>query len=689
MSQKITQWILELKDKASAPLKRIADLAGAASKSTTKLGTCLKNISAIDIHAIGQSFQTLNRQIDTAVVPGIAFENQMAEVKAITGVTDKVLNKLGDSARKTAKIFGGDASSQLEAYKTVLSRLGPEISNKPAALKIMGDNIQILSKTMGGDAVGATNALTTSLLQFQTDLSDPIHAANEMTRMMNVMAASAKEGAAEVPQISQALEQSGAAASLAKVSFEEANTAIQMLATSGKYGSEAGEGLRNILLKLNSSDILPRKAQSAFKAYGVDLNVLKDNTLPLAARLKELQKVMHDSVAITAIFDVENVQAAEVLIRTADKQQALTDKITGTNVAAEQAAVIMDTYSERKKRWIARLDDAKISLFNLTKGFIPFVQGGFYLISMLANVKSAYQGLATGSKALRSIGLLPTTKALKALRLASFLTVPGFLSAGTAAGGSAVGLNIARVAVKGLSRAIYSIPAVGWVLAAISALVVLGTYLYNTSGVFRGTLYGIYNVAKLVLGKLYNGVIKPIGSAIVGAFTWMGNSIKKVFSSVFGWLGEQFIAFFGMIKKVIAKISSLEILKKLPGIEALRTAFSGDGFLGEVGLVFSSGMSKGQSEVAGKNKKSVSGGGNLSLDKLFISGGSGKSSTAKKPAEKTGGLIIGGGGGSKMISLTVNMKNYFNSSEQSPDEMANKVVRHINDRLRDHMVTFG
>ncbi len=54
------------------------------------------------------------------------------------------------------------------------------------------------------------------------------------------MAASAKVGAAEIPQVSEAILQAGVAAKGAGLSFEETNAAIQGLAVGDKVGSEAG-----------------------------------------------------------------------------------------------------------------------------------------------------------------------------------------------------------------------------------------------------------------------------------------------------------------------------------------------------------------------------------------------------------------------------------------------------------------
>jgi hypothetical protein len=81
----------------------------------------------------------------------------------------------------------------LNAYKTILSRLGLDIAKTPTSLAGMERNVRILSKTMGGEVKGATDALTTSMFQLGVDLSNPTTASLEMSKMMNIMAAGAEE----------------------------------------------------------------------------------------------------------------------------------------------------------------------------------------------------------------------------------------------------------------------------------------------------------------------------------------------------------------------------------------------------------------------------------------------------------------------------------------------------------------
>ena len=148
MSTQKTTWILELIDKITSPMKGVTDSTDKAQDGVENLGKSLKNISAMDLRAISESVGDLSNMLNEASAPGIAFDSQLKEVEAITGVTGDALDKLGDKARETAMAFGGDGSAMLESYKGLLSRLGPDIAKNQEALAQMGTNIATLSKTM-------------------------------------------------------------------------------------------------------------------------------------------------------------------------------------------------------------------------------------------------------------------------------------------------------------------------------------------------------------------------------------------------------------------------------------------------------------------------------------------------------------------------------------------------------------
>jgi TP901 family phage tail tape measure protein len=337
---------------------------------------------------------------------GSEFEAGVAELQAITGVAGAALDNMAGKARSLAMEFGGTASGNITAFKGILSKLGPDIASSPAALEQMTRAVNTLSAATGDTAEASMDALTTGLLQFQVPLDDANAAAAEMTKQMNVMAAGAQFGAAEVPQVADAIKVAGVAASGAKVSFEETNAAIQALAAGGKVGAEAGTALRNVLGKLGEGRFLPKEVQKEFAAAGVDVNKLGDTTVSLTTRLRELQKIQGDAALMSKFFGTENAAAGAILLRSADDIDELTTKISGTNTATEQAAIRQATFSAQWDRFVATIQDGAISAFEaigpLMSGAlggmtsaITFVMGGFTaLFGLIGDNQGLFIGLA-------------------------------------------------------------------------------------------------------------------------------------------------------------------------------------------------------------------------------------------------------------------------------------------------------
>jgi TP901 family phage tail tape measure protein len=348
--------------------------------SFTSMSKHLKNISFV---SVTQGLQNMTQGLRDISAPGLKFESEMAKLSAITGLTGEKLDALAASARQSGKDFGEDPAESVQGYGVLLSKLGPGIADNVEALDMMSRNVSTLAKTMDGDTQGAVEALTTGLLQFQVSLEDPALAAEAMTNQMNVMAAAAQQGAAEVPSISEALNVAGVAASGAKVSFEETNAAIQMLAQGGKVGAEAGTSLRNVMSILEQGRFMPKDTAEALQAAGVDIDRLSDKSLSFSERLRELEKIQNDAALMNKLFGRENAAAASILVRSTDDMDKMTQAITGTSTAYEMAAVVMETTEEKQKRIQASIDDFKVSIFNATGGLFaymePFSQLAFQL----------------------------------------------------------------------------------------------------------------------------------------------------------------------------------------------------------------------------------------------------------------------------------------------------------------------
>jgi TP901 family phage tail tape measure protein len=485
-----------------------------------------------------QSLSGLNESLQSAIEPGIAFDASLRELSAVTGVTGAGLDTIGQYARENAKAFGGQASGSLESYKLLLSQLTPEIAKTPEALRAMGEAVSVLSKSMGGDAAAAAETLTTAMNQYGISLSDPAAASKTMADMMNVMAAAAGVGSAELPQIKQALEQAGMSAKAAGVSFEETNAAIQVLDKAGRKGSEGGVALRNVMTTLARGRFLPKDVQSELSKAGISIGALTDRTRPLSERLELLKPLLEDSALFSKLFGRENVASAIALVQNADMVKEYTEAVSGTNAAYEYAGTVMESYAERQARIRSQFDDLKISLFNLTGNLgiwaevvtgslvplaqaVPLVSGlckaflwlrglavAGWFSSVITYIRTLNLYLASGQLVAVGFGQKMLQAAVATVRFATAglwsaikgigalivsLVTGGATSvtfAGIAGTSFAAFATSARVACAAVTVAIGSIPIIGWIAIAITAIGALFVWLYNKFDKFRAFLNG-------------------------------------------------------------------------------------------------------------------------------------------------------------------------------------------------------
>ena len=357
-----------LKDKFGGLSSGSLDLGGSLQSLTggvTSLVPGLGSLSGVLAGGgITAGIAAIGGGIAFAIEKGKAFETQLASLSSITGVSGPALDDLGEKAKVMASKFGTEATANIESFKTILSKLGPDIAKSPEALNSMAESVNTLSKATGDDPGKATEALTGALLQFGVSLEDPVKAADAMAVAMNVLAAGAKEGASEVPDVAAAINVAGVAASSAKVSFEETNSAIQILAAGGKVGAEAGTSLRNVLNKLGEGRFLPKDTAKELAAAGVDINKLGDTTISFSERLRELNKISGDAALKTKLFGTD-AAAASILINGANgSMDDLTKKLTGTNTAYDQAAINMATFDETLNRIKSNVDNFAISFYD-------------------------------------------------------------------------------------------------------------------------------------------------------------------------------------------------------------------------------------------------------------------------------------------------------------------------------------
>jgi len=294
-----------------------------------------------------------NRMIDK----GSEFQQNLADLEAITGITGKDLDSLGARSLDTSVKYGESASNIIEANKLVASQLAEKIDfNTQEGLEQLQDISEqaiILQKAAGIDLPTAVGTLTTAVNQFNLP-------ASETNRLINSIAAGSKFGAAEVAEQSAAYAEAGSVAASTNQSFEVLNASTQVLAANAIKGGKAGIGIRNVLLTMNNSAKL---AEAGIE--GVDLQA--DG---LAVSLEKLKPLLSDSAALEKLFGRESITAAQILIKNADSVATMTEKVTGGNVALEQAEIQLNTYKGAQAQLAAAIDAQLIPAFQESNGAI-------------------------------------------------------------------------------------------------------------------------------------------------------------------------------------------------------------------------------------------------------------------------------------------------------------------------------
>jgi len=375
-------------------------------------------------------------------------------LSAITGVTGSQLEKFEQQAQGLTTIKIGDGeivntgANILEAF-TLVGSARPELLASAEALATVTKEAIILSKASGDDLKTSVEAVTTTLGQFKLPAEDA-------ARVTNELAAGAKAGASEIVDTTIALKKFGTTAAVTNVSTGESIALIETLADRQLKGEEAGTQLRNVLAKLAGADILPRKALKQLNEAGVDINVLKDTTLPLIDRLTELSKLQGNTAALTKVFGLENLNAAQIITSGLPKYQQLLGQIEGTNEAYIQAGI--------------NSSNLKTELENLQAKGINFLVSAFQVLE--PTITAFVQAISEPGKFLEqfSAELTAVAAALIFVRVQSIASAGGFSLFALALQAQSAATAIATAGTRLLGLAMSALPVVA-IAAAVYGLV--------------------------------------------------------------------------------------------------------------------------------------------------------------------------------------------------------------------------
>lgn len=393
-------------EKAAIAGEKLGDEFENAGKKGSGLG------KSFDFNQMVSSVNIVTEALNEVVGAGVKFEENLKAVQAITGQTDEQMKVLGDSARDLAKEFGGSANEQLKSFQGILSKFGAQVADTPEALAKMAETINILSAASGDDAATSMAALTDTMLQMGLVSGDSSKDAEAMVRVADALAASAQVGAAEIPQVKDAILACGVAAKGANQDLGKTTAVIQTLAIGGKTGAEAGVALRNVLGLLQKASGPAEEAMSKLGTSSAELGkLLNEKGIDVAlSKLKEgmsnVGTAAERNALMFQIFGTENSAAAGILIDNLGKIQEFEEGINkavtegGANAASAtaQAAVRMNSSATQIARVKAAVEDAFITLSQtLGQGVSTVISASAQLAPTVASLSGLRQLIPPGA----------------------------------------------------------------------------------------------------------------------------------------------------------------------------------------------------------------------------------------------------------------------------------------------------
>ena len=302
----------------------------------------------------------------------IQFEKAISSLSAITGAVGTDLDKLKNNVLKVAKETKKSATDIAKAFELVGSAQ-PQLLENADALALVTKNAITLSKASGLELTQAVAATTTGLAQFNI-------AAEDSQQVIDALAAGAKFGASAIPETTAAIEKFGAVANNANVTIQDSVSLVETLATKQLTGAEAGNNLKNIILKLQN-------AGKGFVDGQFNINAALQQTKD---EFDAIEDPVKRSQAQTKLFGLESATAGSILLENIGTFEDFQSKVSESGVAMSQALIQTDNLATKTEEldatyeaFILSIEDGTGSLSEFAK---EMVDAATNALSFLTNL---------------------------------------------------------------------------------------------------------------------------------------------------------------------------------------------------------------------------------------------------------------------------------------------------------------
>lgn len=386
--------------------------------------------------------------------------------------------------------------------------------------------------------------------------------AGDAARIADALAGAANASSADVSDLTQAMSQCSAQASLAGWSLEETAAALALFADNGIKGSDAGTSLKTMLQRLAAPT---DEAATAMQTYGIEardseghMKGVADIAAELQGKLGTLSEAERD-MALQTIFGSDASRAAAIMMKTgADGLAKYTDATNDATAAETMAAAQKGDLSWALENMQGSLESAGIAFGTALAPAVEVVAG------VVGDAAEAFSSLSPG---------VQTAIAVVA-GLAAALG-PLLIVAGAVAG--AIPAIQAGMTAMAVAMAAPAAPIVA-LLAGLAAVTATVMYLWDTNEGFRAAVLDAWagiqsafqsacaaivplvqqafqGIASFVDGLMKNGMATSIQGALqtimglfqaamalitgvtTGDFSQMGAAVRSIMSGLGNFIG--------------------------------------------------------------------------------------------------------------------------------------------------------
>lgn len=505
-------------------LKKGGSATKALGEGITELGSSMTLGLTVPIVAAGGA----------AISVAANFDDAMSQVQGALGGASEDMDGLRDLALQLGAdtVFSATESAQamVELAKGGLT----EAQIKGGALAASMD------LAAAGQLNLADAAATTVQMMGSFGLG-----AGDATRIANALAGAANASSADVSDLTQAMSQCSAQASLAGWSLEDTAAALALFADHGVKGSDAGTSLKTMLQRLAAPT---DQAAEAIAAYGLnirdsngkmkDISGIADE---LTGKLGGLSDAERDA-ALQTIFGSDASRAAAILMQSGS--EGLAKYIEATNDAT--AAETMANAQKGELSWALEnmggaVESASIAFGTALAPAITAVAG------VIGNVAEAFASLPAGVQTGIAV-VLALVAALGPLLMVigSVVAALPAISEGFAVLGGALAIPLAPAAavvaaIAAVAAAIYA----AWttsetfraaVMAGVDAISSkvqeICAFLAPYVQAFLDQIVSTVQVAMDTLGPIVGAVLTVIVSTVVPILTSIMDTVAQVLAVI-------------------------------------------------------------------------------------------------------------------------------------------------------------